>query len=296
MKLPRIEGGYTRIYEPAADVFPGPDQAGLKAGEFYDEWVPNDHCFVRDDDGRWHAFGITHPRTGLDRVHAGEYQLFHALAPQGGLKDVLREGAWRDLPKILPAAERPGERPENHAPYIVRNDARHHMIYGPAPLRCATSADLREWTPRGELVNAPPGRDPNVLFWNGAYHILVCSGSDVLLAASEDLVHCGQHRSILHMKGNMAPESPTLIRHDGSFYLFVCGWDGTWDGQDLGGAYQHVTFVFQSDDPYAFDADREVTRLKAHAPELIEDEHGNWYISSAEWPRRGVSLARLRWD
>jgi len=58
--------------EPAGDVFPGPDVAGLEAGRYYDERGPNDHCFIEGPDGRWHVFGITRPRIDLDNIHAGE--------------------------------------------------------------------------------------------------------------------------------------------------------------------------------------------------------------------------------
>ena len=34
----------------------------------------------------------------------------------------------------------------------------------------------------------------------------------------------------------------------------------------------------------------------AHAPEIIRGENGQWYISSVEWPTRGVSLAELVWE
>lgn len=295
IKVPKIEGVYTHVYKPAGDVFPGPDEAELKAGQFYEEWVSNDHCFIKGDDGCWHAFGITHPRTSLKHVHAGENQLFHAVAPQGELKDVLREGAWIDLPKVLPPAARPGEPRFNHAPYIVKQDDLYYMIYGPAPLRFATSRDLQKWTPKGELSNPPAGRDPNVLFYKGAYYILVCGRCEVWMVASKDLIHCEISRPILRMKGDVDPESPALIRHNGTFYLFVCGWNGVWDMKDISGAYQHITCVYQSDDPFTFDASKEVTRLEAHAPEIFQDEEGNWYISSAEWPDRGVSIARLAW-
>lgn len=295
IKGPRIEGEYVPVYKPAGDIFPGPDEAELREGEFYDEWVPNDHCFVTDDHGRWHAFGITHPLTGLDNVHAGENQSFHAVAPEGNLTDVLREGAWKDLPKVLPPAARTGEIRPNHAPYIVKHDDLYYMIYGPTPLRYATSRDLLKWTPRGELCNAPAGRDPNILFWNDTYHILICATTDVRMAVSKDLVHWEGQRSILTMDCNVAPESPTLIRHNGTFYLFVCAWDGIWDKNDLQGAYQHITHVYQSDDPSRFDINKEVARLNAHAPEIFQDEVTNWYISSVEWPHRGVSIARLVW-
>ena len=295
-RVPRIEGPYVHIYKPDGDVFPGPDVAGLRAGQYYAEWVPNDHCFIKSPDGCWHVFGITHPRTTFDQVHAGENLSFHAAAPQGDLRDALREGAWRDLPKVLPPAERPGEIPANHAPYIVRKDGAYHMIYGPAPLRRAVSKDLYEWTPKGSLTNAPAGRDPSVIFWDGAYHVMVCGQHEVLMARSEDLVTCTDARRILKMKDGVDAESPSIVRHNDTFYLFVCGWNGQWDRRDLSGAYQHVTYVYQSDDPYAFDADKVVTRLDAHAPEIFQGEDGSWYISSAQWPQRGISIARLVWE
>jgi len=87
-----------------------------------------------------------------------------------------------------------------------------------------------------------------------------------------------------------------LFRYNGTFYLFVCGWNGRWNRKDLNGAYQHVTYVYQSDKPFSFDVDTQVTRLSAHAPEVFQDERDNWYISSAQWPSRGVSVARLVWE
>jgi len=294
--IPRIDGPYVNIYRPGGDIFPGPDTATLKAGQYYEEWVPNDHCFIKDNDGYWHAFGITHPRTGFDEVHAGESQSFHAVAPKGSLKDVLIEGAWKDQPKVLPSSSRPGEIEAHHAPYIVREEGLYRMIYGPAPLRTAISQNLYDWEPQGALINPPAGRDPSVIVWDGAYHIMVCGQDEVLMARSEDLVTCDSTRSILKMRDKIDPESPSIVRYNETFYLFVCGWNGRWDRQDLDGAYQHITYVYQSDDPYAFDADQEVARLEAHAPEIVQDEEGNWYISSAQWPYRGVSMAPLTWE
>ncbi len=296
IKIPRIDGEYITVYKPAGDIFPGPDEAELRAGKLYNEWVPNDHCFVTDARGRWHAFGITHPLTGFDNVHAGENQSFHAIAPEGILTAALGEGTWNDLPKVLPPAARPCEIRANHAPYIVRHDDLYYMIYGPTPLRYATSLDLLEWTPRGELSNAPEGRDPNILLWNNTYHLLVCEPPYVRMAVSTDLVHWEGHRSILRMEGNLAAESPTLIRHNGTFYLFVCAWDGIWDKNNIQGAYQHITHVYQSDEPCRFDSNQEIARLNAHASEIFQDEASNWYISSAEWPHRGVSIACLGWE
>ena len=295
--IPRIAGDYTNVYQPSGDVFSGPSVAPLEAGSRYDKWVPNDHCFVRDEQGRWHIFGITHPESGLENVHAGEYQSFHALAPKGMLGDVLHTAAWKDEPKILLSSQRPGEMPENHAPCVVYVDGVYHMIYGPAPLRHATSTDLYKWVPRGPLKNSPITRDPNLLFWKDTWQVLTCGVSDVRMATLDNFSACGESRIILKAQAGVDPESPTLIQHAGTFYLFVCDWNGVWNKRNLQGAYQHVTRVYQSDAPFHFDTIREIAQLEAHAPEIFKgDGDDEWYISSAEWPHRGISIAPLEWS
>ena len=295
LKVPAITGPYVHIYKPAGDIFPGTDTAELKTGQFYNEWVPNDHCFVKGPQGRWHSFGITHPKTGLDNVHAGECLSFHAIAPKGQFAQTIKKACWKDLPKVLPPSERPGEPLANHAPSIIKHNELYWMVYGPTPLRYATSEDLMTWTPKGELKNAPQGRDPSLLYWNDTYYLLVCGEDDVRLSTSKDLQTWTDARQILKMKDTIAPESPTLIRYNDTFYLFVCGWNGVWDRKELQGAYQHTTYVYQSNDPEKFDTDAVLTTLNAHAPEIIQDEKGDWYISSVEWPNRGVSIAGLNW-
>lgn len=98
------------------------------------------------------------------------------------------------------------------------------------------------------------------------------------------------------MKKGVDPESPSIVRYNNPFNLFVCGWNGMWDRKELQGAYQHVTYVYQSDNPLKFDLKHEVTTVNAHAPEIFQDEDGDWYISSVEWHHRGVSIARLVWE
>ena len=76
--VPVIDGDYVHIYDPQGDVFTGPDTKDLKAGENYPLWQPNDHCFIKGPDKRWHSFGITHPASapGQSR-HQGEFASFH---------------------------------------------------------------------------------------------------------------------------------------------------------------------------------------------------------------------------
>ena len=296
VSVPRIAGDYVNVYKPAGDVFPGPNAAELIAGRFYDDWVPNDHCFVRDASGRWHAFGITHPLTNVSNVHAGEHLLFHAMAPRGALKEALEEGSWKDLPKILPPRERPGEMSAIHAPWILKRNGLFRMVYGPTPIRYAESKDLRHWTPKGSLLGTPSGRDPQIFVWNDVYHLIVCGVHDVRLATSRDFRNWTERGPILEMKKGVDPESPSVVYYNGTFYLFVCGWNGVWDRKDVQGAYQHKTYVYQSDNPLKFELDSEVAVIDAHAPEIFQDEAGDWFISSVEWPHRGVSIARLVWE
>jgi beta-fructofuranosidase len=297
VKVPAIAGPYVTVYHPAGDRFPGPDTRQLKAGQFYPDWVPNDHAIIRGTDNRWHAIGITHPLTTTENVHEGEFQSFHAVSPEGSLRDSLRDGAWQDRPKILPPAERPGEILENHAPVVFRNDGQFVMVYGPTPLRLATSPDLSTWKPQGTIYRPPAsGRDPNMLRWNDRYYMVYCVEDRVEACTSINLKDWSPSKTIVVMPKGVAPESPSLVRCCDTFYLFVCGWDGIWDQKTVEGAYQHVTYVYQSSDPLDFTAKEPVTRLDSHAPEIFQDEQGDWYISSAEWPKRGISIAPLRWQ
>lgn len=298
IEIPRIAGDYTLVYEPAGDAYLGPATRDLRPGTWYAEWVPNDHGFVKAHDGCWHLFGITHPLTPLDRVHDGEVQSFHARAPAGSLTGVRRPGAWRDLPKVLTPGERPGEVPEQHAPAIVRHQGLYHMVYGPNPIRLATSPDLMRWTPAGPLfAEEPTTRDPCLLWHEGLFLMTFCVRNEVRLRTSPDLRQWSPSRILLRMEpATTAPESPCLIVRKGLFYLFLCGWDGVWDQRDLLGAYQHRTYVYAAESLDGFAPRPQIAVLEAHAPEVVQGEDGQYYLSSAEWPRRGVSLAPLAWE
>ena len=113
---------------------------------------------------------------------------------------------------------------------------------------------------------------------------------------SKDLRQWSEPETVVKMPDGVAPESPLMVRYENTYYLFVCGWNGIWDRQSVAGAYQHITYVFASGNRLNF-ADRQpITTIDAHAPEVFQDEQGDWFISSAEWPRRGVSIAPLSWD
>lgn len=295
VKIPRIDGEYIHIYKPKGDKFPGPNTTELKQGQYYKKWVPNDHCFVKSDDGIWHLFGITHPLTSINAVHEGEFMSLHAVAPKGTLGQTIKTRAWKDKAKILTPEKRPGDIHEFYAPTHVKKDGINYLIWGPsAPLRYATSKDLYNWDYQGKLKDTPDDRDPNILFYEGTYYLITCGKYCVNIATSKDLITWTSHKPIITSK-ILDFESPYLVRYNNTFYLFACFWDGIWDMKSVSGAYQHITKVYQSDDIFNFD-NKPITEINAHAPEIIKDEDGDWYISSAEWPNRGISVARLIWE
>ncbi|MFC1763778.1 family 43 glycosylhydrolase [Planctomycetota bacterium] len=298
---PKQANEHVWVYKSSGDAFFGPDTPHLKEGQWYDEWVPNDHTFLKDENGKWHIFGITHPLVETDPlsigIHEGEYASFHAVSSATRFKETLKEHHYSDLAKVLPPKERPGEPLANHAPTIVKKDGLYHMVYGHSPIRLAVSPDLSTWTPKGNLFSENDGaRDPSLLFHNETYYVVYCSLKGVRLRESKDLIHWSESKTIFESE-TYDPESPTLIYYNQSFYLFVCSWNGIWDGKDIQGAYQHKTYVLHSKDPFDFgvDGEKQITTLKGHAPEIFQDEDGQWYMSSVEWPNRGVSVDMLEW-
>ena len=298
---PAINVPYVRVYVPGEDIFPGPDSAHFRAGQSYKDWVPNDHAIIKGPDRRWHALGITHPKPPNYNppqygkgVHEAEWLLFHAVSPEGNFKKHLKNNSWRDSRKVLAPRDRPGEIKECHAPFIVRKDGLYYMIYGPSPLRLATSADLYDWKPVGPLFSQKGGaRDPSVLFHDGRYILCYVTGNAILARTSSDLRKWSADAvEIFRMRRGGAPESPSIVKRDGQFYLFYCLWDAD---DEVNGAYDNRTFVFRSTNPLGFKAAPCVAELRAHAPEVFQDEDGDWFISSVEWPHRGVSVATLVW-
>lgn len=298
--IPKQANEYVEIYKPAGDYFFGPDTKELKEGEWYDEWIPNDHTFVKAKDGKWHIFGITHPYVDpkLGGIHQGEYASFHAISSVTNFQESAKEHHYSDLPKILPPKERPGEIPANHAPYIIKKDGLYQMVYGHSPIRLATSPDLYNWTPKGSLFEEEDGaRDPNLILHEGTYYITYCSEKSVRMRTSNDLINWSDAKIILKTN-KFDPESPSIIHHNNTFYLFVCAWiKGSWNRIDLLGAYTHKAHVYTSNNIMDFgtDNEKEITVLDAHAPEIFQDEDGQWYISSVVWPNIGVNVDKLEW-
>ena len=293
MKKPFIIGDYTRVYKPSGDVYIGYDSLCFKAGTRYESWIPNDFTAVQTSDGRWHMIGITHPSPPdfIDgthynpaTVHDAEWQLFHAVSG-----DLLSE-PFADEVKLLCAHQREGERRDIYAPHIVKRGSLYYMFYGPGPIRLAVSEDLYNWELKGAMFDCHvSARDPHILPYGGGYRITYISEDSLLGRWSPDLLSWGDAECVFTMPREGMPESPFILPYDGIYYLFWCIYDGK------NGCYDSNTYVYASDTPESFSHDNCVTHLRAHAPEIVA-LGGEHYILSAEYPNRGINLAKLGWE
>lgn len=295
--IPEIVTDYVFIYNPQPDVHSGKDTPNYKSGEIYKTWQPNDHTFIQDPNGRWHCIGITRPDDVLeDETHEAGGFKFHALAPEGTLEEAFLPETWIDQPKIRLGG----------APYCIKIGDMYHLVN--SAYDHLTSEDLYNWTDNGKLqIKKEQGkdtRDPDVLYWDGTYYLVNCNDRSVNLVTSTDFVNWSDPIDIF-----VAPaeswrcESPSLLQYNNKFYLFWCLWDSSPSRDKLLSLYQdhtpwsydYRTFVYVSDTPTDFHNRPPIAQLKAHAPEIIKDGEGNYFISSADYPRRGINLARLEW-
>ncbi|MFC2111684.1 hypothetical protein ACFLTA_00300 [Bacteroidota bacterium] len=295
--IPELLTDYVLIYNPQPDVYSGKSTQTYISGKTYNQWQPNDHTFIAGPKGRWHCFGVTKPLELPDeRAYEAEgQQTFHALAPEGTLEQAFLPETWIDQTKFSVAGS--GE-----SPYAIKIGKSYDLIS--SSLGHASSKDLNKWKDNGRLQIKGAGRDPNILYWNGTYYLVRCNGRTVNLVSSTDFENWTDPIDIFETPvGSWLCESPTLLRYEDSFYLFWCLWDSSPDRKKLLKLYKghdpknydFRTFVYASDKPTDFNNREPIAKLKAHAPEIVVDEQGNYFISSADYPRRGINLARLGW-
>jgi beta-xylosidase len=277
----------------------------MKVGEFkhiYDpssgehqKWYINDHCFIQDQQGLWHMYGITHaePAAPLEErflAHATSEHLWHA--------------PWQKQDPLMHAEPAAGE---THvwAPHIIWHDQRYWMYYCGGGIshekyriHLAVSKDLWRWErhPGNPMVvDGFDARDPMILRvgtqWvmyytgnaqpSGGHHV-------VFAVTSDDLVHWGERREVFrHPRcGTFGgpTESPFVVEHNGCYYLLVCTNDPYND-----------TAVYTSHDPFSWDANRRVGSVPAHAAEVIATQDGETYLSRAGWGQGGLYLAKVSW-
>jgi len=278
-------GTFKRIYDPSV---------GESA-----PWYINDHCIVRDHKGLWHMFGITH----AEPLHpTDERHLAHATATR------LTQSPWEKQPFALSADY--GNWGEQHlwAPCIIRHNGLYFMYvcvgdhdHSRYKIHLLTSVDLWTWKRHPEnpvIADGFDARDPFVLKhgdeWilyytatsnpEGGNHIVACQ-------TSRDLVHWNHRRTVflddeVGTAGG-STESPFVLNRGSYYYLFICN-------NDRRGGYDS-TDVFRSADPFRWNFDQLVGTIQAHAPEIVRDEDGRWYVTHCGWGRGGLHLAPLHW-
>jgi hypothetical protein len=290
--VPKIAGPFINIYRPGPDVYslptvttaPKDGAITYKQGETYPDWRTNDHTFIKDGNKRWHCFGITRPWIPGDNGHAGEGLCFHAMAPEGTFAQTVTFQSWRDLPKI-----NVGDC--GWAPTAIKIGGEYSLIG--SQLGRATSTDLLTWKDKGRLKIKGHGRDSSVFFWNDFYHLIRCAGNGISMVTSPDFVTWSEPLVIYQPKvSTYQTESPFIMHREGWFYLFWTLWDKA-DPSTSG--YCPRTYVHVSKNPLDFRDKPELTEFTIHAPELIQDESGQWFISSVDHPHRGISVAPLEW-
>ncbi|MHC4515136.1 MAG: family 43 glycosylhydrolase [Planctomycetota bacterium] len=276
-------GVYTKIYDPSV---------GEK-----ERWGFNDHCFVHGKGDLWHLIGITFTEP-LVPAHDGQ-ELGHATSK------VLMQANWKKQPHALRVDVKKGEI-HLWAPHIIRHAGRFWMFYcgGDTDLTAyriclATSSDLKRWRRyHGNPLfqDGFQARDPFVMRV-GAQWVMYYTATEpakggnhvVKYRTSRDLIEWSKAAGIVFRdpargKGYGPTESPFIVQRGDTYYLFV-GPRGNYV----------TTAVFSSKDPFNFSPQQKVAVLHAHAPEVVQDRDGRWYLSSCGFGKGGVYLAPLYW-
>jgi len=291
-RVPRVADRFVHIYKPEADVYTLPTVTSKPAdgsftytqGARYPDWRTNDHTFIQGPDQRWHCFGITKPWMNGDNGHAGEGLCFHAIAPEGTFAQALQFQSWKDLPKIDVAGC-------GWAPTSIRIGDEYSLIG--SRLGRATSTDLLKWTDQGRLDIQGGNRDPQVRLLNGTYYLVRCAANGINLVTSKDFIHWSEPKVIYRPpQATWQTESPSLIPYGGLFYLFWTLWD---TADPTTGGYCPRSYVICSESPDDFHDRPVLAGYTVHAPEIVESD-GQWFMSTAEHPNRGISVAPLVWE
>jgi beta-fructofuranosidase len=277
---PPARAGFTRVFNPSQ----GEKEA----------WYINDHCFIREDSGPWHLFGITGREPA---VPSHEKFLLHATASH-------LLGPWTKHAAVMHVDPAAGETVV-WAPNVLRHDGLYWMFYcggGPSDakyrIQLATSPDLWTWTrsPANPLlVDGYDARDPMVLRVGEQWVLYYCAtesptgGHHVVKAmTSSDLTHWTTRRIVFQSPqvGTFGgpTESPFVVARNGRYYLFLCT-----------NAPYNNTDVYVSDSPFHWNAEDVVLRFGAHAAEVVDDGNGDWFVSSAGWGQGGLYLSDLTW-
>ena len=298
--IPEFDGEYVNIYSPSGDTYNGISTDSFNNSSFYDEWITNDFSILKDGD-MWHIIGITHPRPKgfVDEFnfevfdcHEAEYQLFHCTSEGKSFKDVFYKQAFKDTNKILYPSERPGEQPEIWAPHLMKYNGKFNVIYSPKEMRRATSTDFKNWKQEKSLFKCvdPVARDPYIFEDDGKFYCIFTENGYLKYRVSDNMINWSEEKILQPPRfENCEPESPFMFKKDGIYYLLWSVYDAR------NSCYDYRTMVFAGETFEELSKFAPLTMLKAHAPEVVADSDGNYYLLSVYYPNNGISAVKLKW-
>ncbi len=290
-------------YRPA---IAGPYRPLFQPREYGDDI--NDHTVFRDGEGNWRMIGIL--SSGLNLLNTPAFA--HGVG--SSLDEVMAE-----LPPIF------GEYPDKQkkwAPHVTVEDGVYHLFAGPGKIRHYTSGDGVKWSFQSIVISSDwdDFRDTMVLKISDGVWLMYVTDRDnsVSVYESNDLENWTDKGTAFHAVKPAAAypkyidisscESPFVIEYSGYYYLSVCLTSG------LKPKTYADTVIVRSEDPYRFGAYAGggpgqtcdyVTTLEAHAAEYVQDEKGNWFITSAGWrqfptpptaEKGSLNIAPLTWE
>ncbi|MBN2523075.1 MAG: family 43 glycosylhydrolase [Bacteroidales bacterium] len=272
-------------------------------------WHVNDHCFIRDEDNYWHMFGIVYPDP-----YSGDPTVVNYFGHAGSA--TLNNIPWAEMDP--PFYESLGEGDVLWAPHIIYHENTYYMFYcGGGELNSyeiclRTSPDLVTWSDYQVLFqDGIQGRDPMVLWveeeqcWvmyytatsnpSGGYHIVAYRTSEDLYNwSTRNIAYTDYHKGSTY--GNT--ESPFVVNRGTYYYLFVGPRPYDYPTEELPN-WEHPgyvgTDVYRSAEWNQWINADYVGHIDAHAPEIIPESYGNWYISHCGVLQGGLFIRRMYW-
>ena len=275
----------------------------------HNNWHVNDHCFIQGKDGDWHMFGIVWPDPGSGDSTIVNY-FGHAAATS------LNQKSWQEL--APPFYEELIDGKLLWAPHVLQNEDTFYMFYcgGGAMESYAivlrTSDDLNEWSePEILFRDGFQARDPMVIWcaeinkWVMYYTATEApDGGHYIVAyrSSEDLINWSDREiayTDFHVGAGWGPtESPFVVQRGDYYYLFI-GPRPYDHPTDVLPDWEHPgydgTDVFRSTHWNHWENSDFAGHIPVHAPEIIHDKDGDWFISRAGILQCGLYLTKMNW-
>lgn len=267
----------------------------------YESPYINDHCVIYDRaNGMWHMFGI----------YGNQRRFIHLTS------DSLTASPWiRAKDDYVYSPDR-----EIWAPHMIRSGGKYWMYFTaigePRQIALSTSKDLYDWTHwtknpilahSNEDGSNAKCKDPMVLRhgdkWTMYYSTVKKRENDqdywaVGCRTSTNLVDWVDPRIVFDEDKPNDPgvESPFVVKRGKHYYLFLSA--RPWHCPNNNGGVD----VFRSETPFSWDPrSDQVARFSkeetgSHAPEIVRDLDGQWYLTRVGHDANGFWIAPLIWN